>query len=147
MGAAACSSAPKCTLIPDIGCEQSNRPGASCPVHPDGLLCFIDEDREPDPDSPLKEFTHAFHASMMNSAQDEGNVSHRSNMSEVERQNMFLKRKIEVSKQRAERRAACAREPLACKAQPDASLFAADAARRAETLQQKYLTLGINVVR
>merc|ERR1712151_967613 len=149
--------------IPDI----PNINGCSSTAHPDdksGIDCFPDIDgcggdevddtfdKEP---AKLKEYTYAVEAGALNLGRPDENcdLSHRSNASDIERQALFRKRRQEVAKrivpwkpggkqdqQNGSRPIVFPRLPL------DENVKEGDEAqRRSEHLLSEYKALGINI--
>eukprot|EP00747_Dinoflagellata_sp_TGD_P168251 gnl/TRDRNA2_/TRDRNA2_194196_c0_seq1.p1 gnl/TRDRNA2_/TRDRNA2_194196_c0~~gnl/TRDRNA2_/TRDRNA2_194196_c0_seq1.p1 ORF type:complete len:184 (-),score=41.64 gnl/TRDRNA2_/TRDRNA2_194196_c0_seq1:82-591(-) len=162
MGQQGCKSAPSCsvqTLVPDVALieppiQQCGNAVAELQEGLEGCTSQWTQGDEPDlPDNrPLREYTYAVEGNMMGlqyADEDAGNLSHRSSMSDIERQAEFLRRKLEIAKAAHEAEQADAAgggsqigavvfPPLP--AEPGGSKETLDA------LRAEYKALGINVV-
>mmetsp|Transcript_28122 Transcript_28122/g.80822 ORF Transcript_28122/g.80822 Transcript_28122/m.80822 type:complete len:154 (-) Transcript_28122:179-640(-) len=152
MGATQCSTTQRCKVegiasaaaleissCMDVAGE--NLDGCTVP----GLSDLFEEEKEPS--GPLKEYTYAVESGALvlgNAAEDQIGLSHRSNASDIERQEEFQKHRLEVAKRNS--------RATRLKDAPQPILFPAMAggkcnkAPRAEQLNSRYKSLGINVV-
>mmetsp|Transcript_125509 Transcript_125509/g.313557 ORF Transcript_125509/g.313557 Transcript_125509/m.313557 type:complete len:160 (-) Transcript_125509:257-736(-) len=159
MGQTACASAPKCNI--DSIAEAAELPVKNCSSLENGVEGPLDAcldiqecgcgEEPPEPSGPLTEFTYAVDSGVLtlgNASDDQWGLSHRSSASDVERQEEFLKKKLEVAQRtKGGVMRGGASNPIVFPAMPRDESGKCKEAQRSEHLRSEYKNLGITVVR